>query len=294
VSRTLRNLTPPLLAAAVLLLSACGSGEAAKTGDAGTDAMAGHPTVAKGALPGEHVHGVSRDPGDGKVYLATHHGLFRYDKGTPVLVGPRVDWMGFSIARPGRFYASGHPAEGVDLPQPVGLMESTDSGKTWVVKSRGGESDFHALTSSSKGVVGYDKALRTTVDGKTWKEIAIPSEPRSLAAAPNGSRVLATTATGVLVSKDQGATWAPLPGAPDLLLAAWADNSTAAGVTRTGALAVTTDAGVTWTTGKGAVTSAQTMGASRVGKVLEVFVVTDTEVVRTLDSGATFEPLGDN
>lgn len=293
-----RHLTPALVAAAVLVLAGCGSGGGADAGDkaahpGGTDAA--HPTtVAKGTLPGEHVHGVSRDPGDGKVYLATHHGLFRYDKGTPVLVGPMLDYMGFSVAGPGHFYASGHPAEGTDLPAPAGLMETKDSGKTWVVRSRGGESDFHALTSSSKGVVGYDGALRSTVDGKTWTESPIGSEPRSLAAAPDGSSVLATTASGVLVSKDQGATWAPLPAAPDLLLAAWADNSTAAGVTRTGALAVTTDAGATWTTSKGKVDSAQTMGASRVGKVLEVLVVTDTEVARTVDSGATFSPLADS
>jgi hypothetical protein len=53
---------------------------------------------------------------------------------------------------------------GVDLPAPVGLTETTDAGKTWKVRSLGGESDFHALTSSSKGVLGYDGVLRSTAD----------------------------------------------------------------------------------------------------------------------------------
>jgi photosystem II stability/assembly factor-like uncharacterized protein len=270
-------------------LAACGSGTGAEPGATAA------PTVHTGSgLPGEHVHGVSRDPGDGKVYLATHHGLFRYDDGHPVQVGPTVDFMGFSIAGPGHFFASGHPAEGVDMPQPAGLMETKDGGKTWVVQSRGGESDFHALTSSSKGVVGYDGVLRSTVDGKAWTESVIASEPRSLAAAPDGSSVLATTATGLLSSKDQGATWAPLAGAPDLLLAAWADNKIAAGVMRTGALAVTTDAGKTWKESTGKVTSAQTMSATRVGKDLEVLVVTDTGIERTVDSGESFKPLGEH
>lgn len=33
-------------------------------------------SVAAGTLPGEHVHGISRDPGSGKVNISTHEGLF--------------------------------------------------------------------------------------------------------------------------------------------------------------------------------------------------------------------------
>ena len=288
MSRTPRKLAVPLLAATVLLLAACGSGSGAAAGT-GADQKA---AAASGGLPGEHVHGVARDPGDGSVYLATHEGLFRYDKGAPVRVGPVVDWMGFSIAGPGHFYASGHPGDGVDLPAPVGLMESTDAGKTWKVRSLGGESDFHALTSSSRGVLAYDGTLRSTTDDKTWTKLAISAEPTSLAAAPDGSRILATTASGVLLSSDQGATWAPLPTSPPLLLAAWADKTTATGVTTTGHLAVTTNAGATWTTGTARVDSAQAISASRAeGGTLEVLLVTNSGVQRSVDSGASFNPL---
>lgn len=287
MSRSPRKIAVPLLAAAaVLQLAACGSGVAAGTGAAPV------ASTQTGGLPGEHVHGVARDPGDGSVYLATHQGLFRYTKGTSVRVGPVVDFMGFSVAGPGHFYASGHPGDGVDLPAPVGLMESRDAGKTWSVRSRGGESDFHALTSSSKGVLGYDGALRASTDGKTWTQPTIAAEPSSLAAAPDGSRILATTASGVLLSQDQGTTWAPLPAAPQLLLAAWADKTTAMGVTNTGHLAVTTDAGATWTTGTARVDSAQAMSAARAsGGTLEVIVVTDSEIERSVDSGGSFSAL---
>ena len=288
MSRSPSKIAVPLLAAAaVLLLAACGSGAAAGTGAAPV------ASTQTGGLPGEHVHGVARDPGDGSVYLATHQGLFRYSEGTSVRVGPVVDFMGFSVAGPGHFYASGHPGDGVDLPAPVGLMESQDAGKTWSVRSRGGESDFHALTSSSKGVLGYDGALRASTDGKTWTQPTIAAEPSSLAAAPDGSRILATTASGVLLSQDQGTTWAPLPAAPQLLLAAWADKTTAMGVTNTGHLAVTTDAGATWTTGTARVDSAQAMSAARAsGGTLEVIVVTDSEIERSVDSGGSFSALG--
>lgn len=286
MSRSPRKLIVPLLAFAVLALAACGSGATGGSGGAQGDSVQG------GALPGEHVHGVARDPGTGGVYLATHQGLYRYEKGTSTRVGPVVDWMGFSIAGPGHFYGSGHPGDGADLPAPVGLMESKDAGKTWSVLSRGGESDFHALTVSSKGVLGYDGALRASSDGRTWTQPAMPAEPRSLAAAPDGSQILATTGNAVLVSTDQGATWTPLPGAPQLLLAAWADKTTATGVTTTGHLAVTTDAGATWTTGTAKVDSAQAMSASRgEGGTLDVLVVTDTQVQKSADSGASFSPL---
>jgi len=34
------------------------------------------------------------------------------------------------VAEPDHFYASGHPGEGADLPDPVGLIEATDAGRT--------------------------------------------------------------------------------------------------------------------------------------------------------------------
>ena len=51
--------------AAMLALSACSQG--ASSGSQGGTAE---------AVPSVHVHGISRDPGSGKVNLATHEGLF--------------------------------------------------------------------------------------------------------------------------------------------------------------------------------------------------------------------------
>jgi hypothetical protein len=238
---------------------------------------------------------VARNPGDGKVYLATHQGLFRYDKGVPVRVGPIVNMMGFSIAGPDRFYASGHPGDSINLPRTVGLMETLDAGKTWSVLSTGRGPDFHALTSSHKGVLGYDGVLRSSFDGEMWRQLAVAARPSSLAAAPDGSRILATTASGVMLSTDQGSSWAPLHRAPPLLLTAWADNSTAAGVTGTGHLAVTTNAGTTWTTAKARIQSAQAISASRTRHgTPEILLVTGSGIQRSLDSGASFTPLGTN
>jgi len=250
-------------------------------------------SVAAGSLPGEHVHGVSRDPGSGKVNLATHEGLFVMQPDASwKQVGPTVDLMSFSIIGPGTFYASGHPGDGADLPAPMGLIKSTNAGSTWSVLSLGGESDFHALAASSAGVMGFDGVLRVTADGKNWSQGGLSAEPRALASSPDGSRVLATTDQGLLSSTDGGKTWAPLVSAPALFLTAWADSKTVVGVTSQGSIAISADAGQTWKTDHATVTSGQALSASRDKTgALEILVVTDEGVLQSLDDGASLSEL---
>ena len=74
---------------AMLALAGCGQGSEAKP-----------VTSAPGALPSTHVHGISRDPGSGKVNLATHTGLFVMQPDASwQRVGPEVDLLGQVEAR---------------------------------------------------------------------------------------------------------------------------------------------------------------------------------------------------
>ncbi|HWU08417.1 MAG TPA: hypothetical protein VN520_18895 [Streptomyces sp.] len=73
-----------------------------------------------------HVHAITRDTGTGTILLATHEGLFRLKERKLNPVGPVVDLMGF-ITMDGRYLASGHPGDGTDLPEPVGLVVLTRS-----------------------------------------------------------------------------------------------------------------------------------------------------------------------
>ncbi|MGY2067637.1 F510_1955 family glycosylhydrolase [Blastococcus sp. SYSU DS0619] len=250
------------------------------------------PSSTPVAVAAGHVHGVGVDPGDGALLVATHDGLLRLPAGgDAVPVGPVMDLMGFTVAGPGHFLASGHPGPDVDLPQPMGLIESTDGGRTWSPVSRQGESDFHALTASAAGVLGYDGTLVRSSDGSTWEQLAIPAEPHTLTASPDGQLVLATTARGLLRSTDAGGTWAAVGGAPLLQVVDWADQGTGvAGVDPSGIVWTSSDAGATWQQGSelGSAPQAVTLagtddGASRLA------VATDTALVESVDGGRTFD-----
>ena len=178
-----------------LLLASCGT-----AADTDTSTTVGDDHQDASGLPSPHVHGVAINPGDDLVYLATHDGLFRYDDTGPTRIGPVIDLMGFTVAGPNHFYASGHPGEGSDLPNPVGLITSTDAGQTWTPLSRQGQSDFHALTTSPAGILGNDGTLRASPDGQQWTDLQIPLPPSALAARSDGRTVLAATDAGLFRS----------------------------------------------------------------------------------------------
>ncbi|MBK7721760.1 MAG: hypothetical protein IPI32_05905 [Austwickia sp.] len=256
-------------------------------GSASTASAANQPPVAI-----THIHAVARDPKTGDLLLATHEGLFRHANGELLQNGPVIDLMGFTVAPDGTYYASGHPGAGVDLPQPVGLITSTDSGRTWRVSSRGGESDFHALTSSPTSVVGFDGTLRSTTDGETWSTRTIPAAPRTLAASPQTGALLATTETGLLHSTDDGRSWKGLTPPATALLAAWADEQTIVIATANGQIATSNDTGATWTLQPKRIGAPQALFAQRgTDGQIETILVADGAVLRTVDGGATVEKL---
>lgn len=284
--------------AAVALLGACGAtaDSSAPSHPSGShpDATSGHTagegsSSAAAALPRAHVHGVGRDPRDGALLVATHEGLYRSGGQGLTLTGPTIDLMGFAVAGPGHYYASGHPNTHPGLPQPMGLIESTDAGRTWSVLSRGGQSDFHALTPAGDAVVGFDGAIRSTTDRRSWTTSDAQVQARALTSDPQGRTVLATTPRGLMASSDRGVSWAPVEGAPLLLHVAWAGAASVVGVAPDGSVAMSADAGRTWRMTGASVPEPQAVGASETASGLEVLVVTEREVLRSTD-GRTFTP----
>nr|WP_246858714.1 hypothetical protein [Citricoccus sp. SGAir0253] len=224
--------------------------------------------------------------------LATHQGLFRLQDQQLTQVGPVVDLMGFSQTPEGRYLASGHPAPGTDLPEPLGLAESTDGGQNWTVLSRGGSSDFHALAAGPHGILGFDGQLRFSADGRTWQDRAIPAAPAALAISPQTGTVLATTEAGMLRSTDHGATWTTLETPHLVQLVAWADDTTVVGASTNGYLLTSPDAGDTWTSSEQPVGTVSALGAGPAdGSQVEALMVIGSGVLRTTDGGKTTEPL---
>jgi photosystem II stability/assembly factor-like uncharacterized protein len=208
-----------VLVAAGAVLLATGSG-----GDE-EPPVAGAPSV---GATGGHVHGLGVAPAGDGVLIATHNGLYRAagNGSAPVQVSAeQQDFMGFAVADGDRLLASGHPAEGQDLPGVVGLIESRDGGRTWQPVSLLGEADFHVLRAAGERVYGFDgvsgRFLASADGGRTWQERELPAPIFDLAIAPDDpQRLIAATEEGLFASSDAGRSWRPAGDAIGLV--AWA------------------------------------------------------------------------
>lgn len=248
-------------------------------------------TSAVSGYPSGHIHGMSVDPATNRILLATHDGLFDVTHSPAEQVGPTIDLMGFTSTTDGTLYASGHPGPGTNLPDPVGLITSTDEGHTWEPVSRQGETDFHALAATRDGLIGHEGRIITSADGgHHWTVTADNVPAYNLAGASTGT-VLATTENGLQRSEDSGATWSAVPGTPLLLLTTFAGD-TAIGVTPAGEVHISEDAGLTWKQ-RGTIEGepAAIAAAHTNDDTHHIWVATAAGVQVSSDNGATFKPL---
>ncbi|MCX8454833.1 F510_1955 family glycosylhydrolase [Paenarthrobacter ureafaciens] len=242
-------------------------------------------------LPSAHVHGLAVTPQTSQILLATHVGLFDMTRKPASKIGDTNDLMGFTTGKNGALYASGHPGPGSELPNPLGLIRSTDGGETWEHLSRQGDSDFHAITTTKSGIVAFDGQLRTSPDGKTWDTATAGFTPAALAGHPDTDTVLATTPQGIQRSTTSGATWKPVNPGPVIQFAAFADALEAVGVAPDGTTYYSTDAGASWTK-KGTVDTevlALTAHRDNNGKP-KIWAATGNGIIVSTDAGTTFQP----
>ena len=199
----------------------------------------------------EHVHGLGVDPGEGVLYAGTHYGLFRLPaEGQGTRVADRVqDFMGFTVAGPNHFLASGHPGVGQDAPSSLGLIESTDGGQTWQPLSLAGEADFHALEYRHGTVYGLNALTGEFMvsDDKTTWETRTTLPMADFAVSPDDPDVIvATTEQGLASSDDGGRNFTLVRDAPLLLLVSWAQDGTLVGVGPEGTVYVRVGDGEGW------------------------------------------------
>ena len=227
---------------AVVFLAGCGGNEEPK--------FEGVPLEQQDPGP-VHVHGLGIDPADGSLFIATHTGLFRVAPGKRKAerVGDRrQDTMGFSVAGPGRLLGSGHPDLRDDLPPLLGLIESTDGGRTWEPLSLLGETDFHVLRAARSHVYGFDSTsgqLYVSADrGRTWKTRVPPEPLLDLVVHPDRPTSVLAAASVLYRSDDAGQTWSAVGGEPALL--AWPAAKTLYRVVGSGEVSASDDAGANW------------------------------------------------
>jgi hypothetical protein len=170
-----------------------------------------------------HLHGLSFSADGTQLIVPAHSGLRIYEDGawhSPDV--PTHDYMGYAGTDSG-FYSSGHPAPGSDLVNPLGLVKSSDGGRTLTTLAFAGESDFHLMA------VGYHNHAIYVVnpqansqlaaglflsrdDGKTWQQATaqgVAGQPIQIAVHPTDPAVVAlATEAGLLLSADFGDTFA--------------------------------------------------------------------------------------
>ncbi|MDR4531955.1 F510_1955 family glycosylhydrolase [Glutamicibacter sp. PS] len=290
----------PLTALAVLLsatLSACSTTDPAAQTPAESSSSPSTSTASEPSAPARadtfpqtHIHGISVRPDQSQVLLATHHGIFDVTDGQVTKLGPTNDYMGFTASgTEGTFYASGHPGEGSDLPNPMGLLRSDDSGRTWTTLSREGQSDFHALTLSQGGLIGFDGQLLLSTDGKSWDKSQTQFAPAVLAGHPEGKVVLGTTEAGIQRSEDNGKTWQPVESGPVVQYVSFATPNDAAGIAPDGRVYISADAGLTWKESGLVSEPMQQMNYASNAKGENVlWVATARALISSTDNGASF------
>jgi hypothetical protein len=235
-----------LFLVAALALGACGGNS---DGPSEPEARVGDPGPV-------HVHGLGVNPADGALFVATHTGLFRAAAGEQRAhrVADRYqDTMGFTVTGPDEFLGSGHPDGRDELPPFLGLIRSSDAGRTWEPVSLLGERDFHVLEAAGEWIYGYGSdfeskranLLVSDDGGRSWEERTPPEPLFSLAVHPRDpDRIVAAGEGGTYSSSDGGSGWRPLPDEAGFL--SWPEADALFLVRLDGAVASSRDAGRSW------------------------------------------------
>lgn len=276
--------TMTIVVVVLVLLSACSSGDDDSGSHADGDAGS--------SVEMEHIHGIGVDPEDGAVYAGTHYGLFRIVDGRATRVADRVqDFMGFTVAGPDHFLASGHPGEGQGGPGSVGLIESDDAGESWKELSLSGEADFHALEYRHGRVYGLNSMtgqLLVSSDLDSWEELSRTPIADFAVSPTDPEGLLATTEQGLARSTDGGRTFETLSAAPLMVFVSWAEDGTLAGVTPDGVVYTAEDPTGEWTQ-RGSLDGQPE--ALTVQSAKAIYAAANGTVLLSTDGGGTFANL---
>jgi photosystem II stability/assembly factor-like uncharacterized protein len=227
-----------------------------------------------------HVHAIVPAPDDDGFLLGTHDGL--YTATADGQLGTRVghddlDAMGLTAVG-SDLIASGHPGSNTPTELGVGnlgIIRSRDGGDTWDPVAFTGKKDFHALAVGPDGTL-YGQAtddnilLASTDLGVSWTPTGGTLFAFALVVDASG-RIIATTPDGPQVSTDRGASFAPLPDAPEMYpIAASPDHQRLVGVDSKGVIWTSTTADPAWRQVGTVHRTAQAIATTDAGDILVV------------------------
>ena len=270
----------PMAAAGVMtvLLTAC-------SGSSAMDGVDSSGSVSSSVI-GDHLHTLAYD--GPTLLMGAHNGLWAQAPGAqPSRVSAEAfDVMGFAVGDDS-WYASGHPGPGMDAPDHLGLLASTDSGRTWTEVALAGDVDFHRLATSGEVIVGLNSMdsglIRSDDAGATWTTLTNPGLYDVVIDPADPDVLVGTTEQGPVRSTDGGATFTTIARAPLLALLAWTGPDLY-GVGVDGRVHHSGDGGLTWTA-RGSMPG-QPMAVTAQGQTIAGLV--DTVIVESADGGSTF------
>ncbi|MBP1989656.1 F510_1955 family glycosylhydrolase [Paenibacillus eucommiae] len=170
-----------------------------------------------------HIHGLGYSSDGKRLFIPAHDGIKQYADGkwsdSP---GEKHDYMGFSMSDDG-FYSSGHPAAGSKYNNPLGLIKSTDEGRSISPLALEGEADLHNMSVSYRTHTLYvlnsqpnSKMKQVGLfysrdEGKTWvisQMSGLSGQITTIAVHPTVDAIVAIgMESGAYLSKDNGQTF---------------------------------------------------------------------------------------
>lgn len=225
-----------------------------------------------------------------RLILGTHNGLFDFNaEGKHLRISrSNFDVMGLAVTGD-LIYASGHPGEGDQRPSLLGLLKSSDGGKTWRQVSLLGKTDFHLLEASGDVVVGGDSVsgeLFISEDaGRSWKRRGL-NNFEAIALSPLGKNAAFALSRGRLFSTTDGfASKQRLTKFEAIADVAWTTSGLF--ISQGKNLLVSTNLGEDWKvrhTFKGKIDAIR--GARKT-----IYIAVGANIYRSIDAGKTFSLL---
>ena len=196
------------------------------------------------------------DPADGSLLLATNRGLYRVRKDRIDPMRARLEGsdvakgLAFRFTGPGEAVGSGHPGRESSQWAVLGLVRTSDGGRTWSSVSRLGAADFHAIAVSGGTLAaapgGEATVLVSRDGGRNFEPRTAPLALQDLEIDPaDPKRWVGTAETGVHLTTDGGSTWRPADPAGGARIA-WPVSDALFRTDLDGRVSRSSDGGLTW------------------------------------------------